>query len=107
DLSKGSSPSTRRKFQKAARAVDKLQMDLVLKKARIEALKAELERIKPKKRRKIPNPNKQFMDLGTILLGSQVDAEPEAEPQAEPEPDEMEEEEEDEDDDDDEVLPAK
>ncbi|KAK3366712.1 hypothetical protein B0T24DRAFT_681909 [Lasiosphaeria ovina] len=88
DLGIGTSPSTRMKFKKATRAVEKLQTEVIFQKHQIEALEAKLERLKPKKRRKIPNPNKRFMTLATILLGSEVPEEPQVKAQEEPQVDE-------------------
>lgn len=34
---------------------------------KIQALEAQIERLQPKKRRKVPNPNKRFIQLSEIL----------------------------------------
>jgi len=46
-------------------------MQLLLQNQRITALEAEVERLRPKRRRKIPNPNRKFMDLVEILESQQ------------------------------------
>ena len=67
DLGKYEAPSVRRKFQKAAKAYDAISMELVLREERIRELEAQLERVQPRKRRKIPNPNRTFMTLSECL----------------------------------------
>lgn len=67
DLGKYEAPSVRRKFQKAAKAYDAISMELVLKDERIRELEAQLERVQPRKKRKIPNPNRTFMRLSECL----------------------------------------
>ena len=57
----------RRLFQKAAKAFDNKAMECILKDERIRALEAEIERLQPKKRRRIPNPNRKFMTLAECL----------------------------------------
>lgn len=61
------SPSTRLGFQKAAKACRLLATESAIKDQKIRALEAQLERLRPKKRRKVPNPNSQFMTIGEIL----------------------------------------
>ena len=67
DLGKYEVPVIRRKFQKAACAYDNKVMEGILKDERIRQLEAQLERLQPKRRRKIPNPNRTFMTLGECL----------------------------------------
>ena len=49
-------------------------MQLILQNQRITALEAKVERLRPKKRRKIPNPNKKFIQLAEILAATSPEA---------------------------------
>ena len=49
-------------------------MQLILQNQRITALEAEVKRLRPKKRRKVPNPNKKFMQLAEILATTSQEA---------------------------------
>lgn len=67
DMGKGRSPHTRSRFNKAAKAYDNQGTEIAFKDRHIEELKAQIERLQPKKRRAIPNPNRRFQDLAEIL----------------------------------------
>ena len=67
DLGVGQAPIVRRLFQKAATAFNNKVMECILKDERIRSLEAQIERLQPKKRRKIPNPNRTFMTLAECL----------------------------------------
>lgn len=72
DMGKNEAPDVRRRFQKAAEAFDKKVMECRLKEERIQQLEAQLERAQPKRRKKIPNPNRAFMTLAEILASGGV-----------------------------------
>lgn len=72
DLAVNKSPGTRLAMRKIASAWEKQQMEAVVNQQRIVALEAEVERLRPKKRRKkVPNPNKRFMTVSEILAAGQ------------------------------------
>ena len=57
----------RRLFQKVSKVYDEKDFDLAVAKRRIEELEAQIERIKPTRRRKvIPDPNSSFTDIRNI-----------------------------------------
>lgn len=63
--------SLNRTFQKISGAFQRKEIELVLKDQRIQQLEAALERSKAKKRKKVPIPNKRFMQLSDILGSDQ------------------------------------
>lgn len=82
-LGRGKGFEERMKFRKIANHVESQAAQIVLQKARIEALEAQLEEInKGEKRRAIPNPNQRFQTLTEILSGGGNLNEPEEEPEA-------------------------
>ena len=65
---KNNSPTSRLSIRKAANALDKIAMDIILKDREIERLREELAKTKPPKRQKIqPEPNKCFASLTEVL----------------------------------------
>ncbi|KJZ73083.1 hypothetical protein HIM_07467 [Hirsutella minnesotensis 3608] len=66
-LQKPDASSLKRTFRKISRAFERKEAELVLKDRKIQDLEATLDRMRPKKKKKIPNPNKRFMDLSDIL----------------------------------------
>jgi len=65
---KSKSPTSRISVWKAARALDKIAIEVALCNCEIERLKALLDQANPLKRRKIaPNPNDRFINLAQIL----------------------------------------
>ena len=71
NLNKAEAPSIRQAFRKISRVFERKEIELAVKDQKIQALEAEIERLRPKKRRKIPNPNKRFIHLSEILATSQ------------------------------------
>ena len=68
DMAVGRSPGTRRSYSLIARGFEFKETELVTARAEITALKGQLERLtRSRKRKKVPNPNKRFMELGEIL----------------------------------------
>lgn len=65
--------SERRKFRKIGLAFDAKEAELALAYERIRELDAQVERMKAKKRRAIPNPNQRFMQLGEFMGGNDND----------------------------------
>ncbi len=74
DLANEGSPGARYKFRKIAKAFGDQEIELVLAKRKIAELEARLKKLVPKRRKKIPNPNKKFMDLVDILAADQIPA---------------------------------
>jgi hypothetical protein len=66
-LADKSSPTTQTRLKKHAKAFDQLAVNYVEKNLEVEQLKSQLERLQPKRRRKVPNPNKRFIQIGQIL----------------------------------------
>src|SRR6478736_7798035 len=72
---KSGSPSSRRSIRKAAAALDKVAMEVILRDREIERLRVQLAQAKPTKRRKIvQDPNERFASLAQIL--AQANREP-------------------------------
>lgn len=71
DMGIGRSPHTRSRFNKAAKAYDNQNTEIAFRDRRIEELETRIERLQPKKRRAIPNPNRRFQDLAEILSNGQ------------------------------------
>ncbi|KAH7465258.1 hypothetical protein FOMA001_g17217 [Fusarium oxysporum f. sp. matthiolae] len=72
---KSGSPTSRLSIRKAAAALDKVAMQVILRDREIERLRAQLAQAKPAKRRKIvQDPNERFASLAQIL--AQVNREP-------------------------------
>ena len=72
---KNNSPTSRLSIRKAANALDKIAMDVILKDREIERLREELAKAKPSKRRKIQSePNERFASLSQVL--AQANREP-------------------------------
>ncbi|MGI0016370.1 MAG: hypothetical protein ACREBU_23365 [Nitrososphaera sp.] len=69
NLNKSESQSIRQTFRKVTRLFERKEIELALKDQKIQALEAQIERLQPKKRRKVPNPNKRFIQLSEILGG--------------------------------------
>jgi hypothetical protein len=68
DLGINRSPSTRFNYAKIAKAFEAQEMALSATEARIASLEEEVARLKRgKKRKAIPNPNRRFMDVGSVL----------------------------------------
>lgn len=65
------SPYTKSKFNKATKAYDNQNTEITFKDRRIEELQTRIERLQPKKRRTIPNPNRRFQELAEILGNGQ------------------------------------
>jgi DDE superfamily endonuclease. len=73
---KNNSPASRISVRKAARALDKIAIEVALRDREIERLKALLDQANPPKRRTIVrNPNDRFINLAQIL--AQANQEPE------------------------------
>ena len=73
--SKNSSPTSRLSIRKAATALDKITMEVIMREREIERLQAQLAQVKPPKRRKIiQDPNERFSSLAQIL--AQANQEP-------------------------------
>jgi len=70
-LSNPNAGNLKRTFRKISKAFEDKEMELVLKDQKIQQLEAMLELKAPKKRKKIPNPNKRFMQLSNILGSGQ------------------------------------
>jgi hypothetical protein len=68
-----STASDRLEFRKIGIAFDAKQAELALAHERIRELEAQVERMKAKKRKAIPNPNRKFMELRD-MLGGEKDA---------------------------------
>jgi hypothetical protein len=66
------SPGHRRKLRKIAMAFDGLQADVAMLKHRIEELEAKEGVEVPRKRCRVPNPNKKFMHIDQILEGKVI-----------------------------------
>jgi hypothetical protein len=66
-LQRPDASSLKRTFRKISRAFERKEAELVLKEQKIQALEATLDRMRPKKKKKIHNPNKRFMNLSDIL----------------------------------------
>lgn len=66
-LQKPDANSLKRTFRKISRAFERKEAELVLKDQKILALEGTLDRMRPKKNKKIPNPNKRFMSISDIL----------------------------------------
>jgi hypothetical protein len=62
--------SERLKYRKIGMAFDAKDAELALANERIRELEAQVERMKAKKRRAIPNPNQKFIQLGDFLGGN-------------------------------------
>jgi hypothetical protein len=61
-------PSTRYLFRKAANGLDVMQYELAQKERQIERLEAQLEALRPKKRKKVePDPNGKFVTITDIM----------------------------------------
>lgn len=72
---KSRSPASRWNIRQAARALDKAAIELTIKDREIAALKEQLERARPPKRRKITQPpNERFISLAEVL--AQANKEP-------------------------------
>ncbi|RKK11092.1 hypothetical protein BFJ65_g15084 [Fusarium oxysporum f. sp. cepae] len=72
---KSGSPTSRLSIRKAAAALDKVAMDVILRDREIERLWVQLAQAKPAKRRKIvQDPNERFASLAQIL--AQANQEP-------------------------------
>jgi hypothetical protein len=72
---KSSSPTSRLSIRKAAAALDKVAMEVILRDREIERLRVQLAQAKPAKRRKIvQDPNERFASLAQIL--AQANREP-------------------------------
>lgn len=67
DMGKNESPAIRLKLRKVAQAFHKQLIEMVMRDQKIATLEAEIERLRPKKRRKVPNPNRKFMKISEIL----------------------------------------
>ena len=67
DFGKNEPPAVRRKFQKSAKAYEDKALEGVFKDERIRELEAQSERLQPKRRKKIPNPNRTWMTLAECL----------------------------------------
>lgn len=65
--------TARATFRKIGLAYDAKQAELTIANQRILELEAQIERMKAKKRKTIPNPNKKFMQLGEIIGGEEPD----------------------------------
>jgi hypothetical protein len=71
DYSKGKSPTTRRYYNTVAKGYANLEFELATKNDKIAALEAEVARLtKTRKRKAIPNPNKQSMLLSEALASN-------------------------------------
>ncbi|KAG6979355.1 hypothetical protein FocnCong_v010189 [Fusarium oxysporum f. sp. conglutinans] len=72
---KSGSPTSRLSIRKAAAALDKVAMEVILRDREIERLRVQLAQAKPTKRRKIvQDPNERFASLAQIL--AQANQEP-------------------------------
>jgi len=72
---KNRSPTSRLSIRKAATALDKVAMEVILRDREIERLQAQVAQAKPPKRRKIiQDPNERFSSLAQIL--TQANQEP-------------------------------
>jgi hypothetical protein len=72
---KSGSPTSRLSIRKAAAALDKVAMEVILRDREIERLRVQLAQAKPAKRRKIvQDPNERFASLAQIL--AQANREP-------------------------------
>lgn len=72
---KNTSPASRLSIRKAAAALDKVAMEVLMRDREIERLRAQLLQANPPKRRKVQqNPNERFISLAEIL--AQANQEP-------------------------------
>jgi len=72
---KNNFPTSRLSIRKAANALNKIIINVILKDREIERLREELAKIKPPKRRKVqPEPNERFASLIQVL--AQANCEP-------------------------------
>ncbi|KAK6063722.1 transposase [Seiridium cupressi] len=69
DLSKDRSPTTRLLLRKVAKAFETQAVKMVVMEQEIKQLQAKVDRLRPKRRRKVPNPNRRFIEIGEILSG--------------------------------------
>jgi hypothetical protein len=70
-LAAQSSPKTRILLNKVAKAFERLAVNIVLKDLQIQQLKAEYERLRHKRRRKVSNLNRKLVQIAQISSASQ------------------------------------
>ena len=74
-VEKNNSLTSQLSIRKAANALDKIAMDVILKDREIKRLREELAKAKPPKRQKVQSePNERFVGLSQVL--AQVNREP-------------------------------
>ena len=72
---KNNSPTSRLSIRKAATALDKVAIEIIIRDREIQRLQAQLDQAKPPKRRKVvQDPNERFTSLAQIL--AQANQEP-------------------------------
>lgn len=67
DLAMDRSATTRLLLRKVAKAFEPQLVNLVVKDQEVIQFKARIERLLPKRRKKVPSPNRKFIEVGTIL----------------------------------------